>query len=787
MPARPYHSIDSSHPASISLFADVRGNTPHKTLTFKNFEKVAKAFRKNSSETKDKAKVVLYSRCEAVGGRLREHLRGPALVILDIDKSETSMHECSARLARLGVAHIGHTTWSHVPESLLGEHCYRIITDIVCDDWRTVEGLTRELKYELDIDIDDVSRHQICFFVPATKEEYDVERVEWFATPSTWQPDPESWSDVEERVEAETEGEPAEPQREPETINLDEVRDALAYIDEDERESWITVGQALQGSGLAEGREIWDDWSQQSGKFDKDDQESTWLSFKRSGLTGRGIGSLFRLAMQADPPWNAAASARRVDATTPAQDFGEEDQERDSMLKDFNDKYAFCAIGMGRVYDYSDAEFRQTRTFLDLWNNPKFPTGRFIAGQVEMEPIGKTWFHWPDRKSFHRVGFLPPGGDEVLPETTLNMWQGWEHAGDPEMSMEDAKLGCDRLLDHIHEVVCKGNEELYAWVVNWCAHYVQRPYEKPGTAIVMQGNEGTGKGIFANALVSMIGNHHGVHITKSGHLTGNFNNHLANKVMVFADEVTWGGRKSDEGALKTLITEPHLVMEPKGVDAFMVRSFCRLVIASNEDWVIPTGPTARRFLFLEVSDSRRGDLKYFKNIDRQLRSGGLAAFHRYLQGVDLSVGPNPREIIRTSGLFQQKLNSLESVGKWLADAFDGECLPYVGVPWLDETSSLLSAQVRKEDDDELPQGMSPSEMWVDGDLILDSYQRHARANGEKRPVTMMTLGKRMKKYLGKVEAFRPWEDGRRTRTFKKLPLLDEAMLNFAKVLGSPEK
>ncbi len=786
MPESCYYSISSEHPAAISLFAGIRGNHPHKTLRFNNFEKIARAFRKTSKETEDKTRVLLYSRCEAVGGRLREHLQGLPLVILDVDKSEISLEECSQRLSRLGVAHVGHTTWSHVPDSVLEEHSYRIITDLVCDDWRNVEGITRELKYELEIDIDDVSRHQICFFVPAAKGTYEVERVEWIGNPTTWQPDPEAWNDIEERPkEDEDEPDPGEPQRDPDTIDLDEVRDALAHIDSDDRDNWITIGQSLQGSGLADGRSLWDDWSQQSDKFDKDDQESTWLSFKRSGREGRGIGSLFRLATQADPPWNAAASARRVNGANPIQDFGDENQERVALLHEFNDRYAFCAIGMGRVYDYSDAEFRQTRTFLDLWNNPRFPTGRIIGGQAETEPIGKTWFHWAGRKSFHRVGFLPPGGDDELPENTLNMWQGWEHAGDPNIDQETAKLGCDRLLDHIHEVICKGNDKHYEWVLNWCAHYVQCPWEKPGTAIVMQGNEGTGKGIFANALVRMIGNHHGVHITQTGHLTGNFNNHLANKVMVFADEVTWGGRKSDEGVLKTLITEPDMVMEPKGVDAFMVRSFCRLVIASNEDWVVPTGPTARRFLFLEVSDSRRGDARYFQQIDSQLRAGGLAAFHRYLQTIDLSVGPDPKQIIQTSGLFQQKLNSLESVGKWLADAFENEGLPHVGIPWMDEESVLLS--VERPDDGIRSKTLNSNEMWVDSEYLMESYQRHAKAGGIPRPVTLRTLMVRMTKYLGKIESHRPWEEGKRVRTFKKLPLLDDAMKSFAIVLGSPEK
>ena len=44
-----------------------------------------------------------------------------------------------------------------------------------------------------------------------------------------------------------------------------------------------------------------------------------------------------------------------------------------------------------------------------------------------------------------------------------------------------------------------------------------------------------------------------------------------------------------------MITEEDRIIEPKGKDAFQVKNFIRLMIASNKSWVVPTELEDRRF------------------------------------------------------------------------------------------------------------------------------------------------------------------------------------------------
>jgi hypothetical protein len=95
------------------------------------------------------------------------------------------------------------------------------------------------------------------------------------------------------------------------------------------------------------------------------------------------------------------------------------------------------------------------------------------------------------------------------------------------------------------------------------------------------------------------------------------------------------------------------------------------MIASNNDWVIPAGLDERRFFVLEVSNDRMQDHEYFKELHDEMNSGGREAMLYELLNVDLS-GLNLRCVPQTTGLFEQKLLSADSVTKfWFSRLQEG--------------------------------------------------------------------------------------------------------------------
>jgi hypothetical protein len=296
-------------------------------------------------------------------------------------------------------------------------------------------------------------------------------------------------------------------------------------------------------------------------------------------------------------------------------------------------------------------------------------------------PVFEHWFSHPNRKTYLSIEFAP---GKKLPSDVYNLWRGYAYI---------PKQGDWSLLKgHILNIICSGNSVLFEYVMDWMADLIQLR-DKPGVAIVIIGKKGTGKGVFVTCLGKLLGSHF-THLVHSHHLTGNFNTHLKDALLIFADEAVWGGNKQAESVLKGMITEELQMIEPKGVNCFAVKSYARIIIASNSDWVVPTSEDERRYLVLNVSDAERGHEEYFAAIIKQMGSGGYNAMLDELLNRDLT-GKNLRNAPRTEALAQQIYQS-DEVFQFLVDRLDSESLYSVNgspITWGDgkvPTSTLLS-------------------------------------------------------------------------------------------------
>jgi phage/plasmid-associated DNA primase len=275
-------------------------------------------------------------------------------------------------------------------------------------------------------------------------------------------------------------------------------------------------------------------------------------------------------------------------------------------------------------------------------------------------PAAKLWLESEDRREYEGVVFEP--GRNI--SGYYNLWRGF--AVEPEEG--DWSL----LQEHIYRVIAGGNEEQFNYIISWMARIAQNPGgERPGTSIVLRGRQGTGKGIFVSNFGKLFGSHF-LHITNQNQVTGRFNAHLKDALVVYVDEGFWAGDKSAEGVLKGMVTEELHMIEPKGKDAFAVRNYINLIIASNNLHVVPAGLEERRFVVEDVSEERIRDFNYFHAIAHQMENGGREALLYDLLHHDIS-GINLRDIPRTEALLDQIINSMNSVEKfWFNRLVEGD-------------------------------------------------------------------------------------------------------------------
>lgn len=340
-------------------------------------------------------------------------------------------------------------------------------------------------------------------------------------------------------------------------------------------------------------------------------------------------------------------------------------------LREMNDRYAAVENygGFSIVFEENDPSLDRivlnrikAADLKGFYQNRKVDLGKDEDGNTKYAPLGSWWLSHPHRRQYRGIVFAP--GKEV-PEY-YNLWQGFAVPAIPGTKHQS-------FLDHIWENLCNQNEEWYKYLIGWLARTVQQPGSVGYSAIVLRGRRGTGKSFVGTHFGKLFGRHY-VPVTDAKHLVGNFNAHLRDVVVVFADEAFYAGDKKHESVLKTTITEETKLFEAKGVDVGVGANCIHLIMASNEKWVVPAGYDERRFFVLDVAETKAQDTSYFGAIQRDLEDGGYESLLHFLMTYDIS-DFQVRTVPKTDALREQIIESMDpNVDWWFQKLISGRVI-----------------------------------------------------------------------------------------------------------------
>lgn len=268
---------------------------------------------------------------------------------------------------------------------------------------------------------------------------------------------------------------------------------------------------------------------------------------------------------------------------------------------------------------------------------------------------GFIWIRSPQRRQYDGFCFNPDDKNKVI-DGFYNLWRGF--------AVKPREGDCTLYKQHIFEVIAQGNKEIYTYIMNWMADAVQNITKRPTVTVVLRGGSGAGKG----AMITLFGKLFGQHflpVTNSKHIVGNFNAHLKDCLILFADEAFYAGDKQHESTLKGLITEDTRMVEYKGKDVVILPNYTRTMMASNKSWVAPLEMDDRRFFILDVASKKIKDHKYFDALFHQMTNekGSEALLYELLHR-DISK-VNIQNYPATQATLDNKLESLDSVGQWI--------------------------------------------------------------------------------------------------------------------------
>lgn len=330
------------------------------------------------------------------------------------------------------------------------------------------------------------------------------------------------------------------------------------------------------------------------------------------------------------------------------------------------------------------------------------------------------WLKSPRRRKYKEIVFDPTTTE--CKDGNYNLWKGF--------ALQPIQGDCSKYWDHVRNIICGGDAELYQYVRKWLAAIFQYP-DVVHTALVLCGSQGVGKNSFVEPLGLLLGSHYAP-LSSITELVSNFNYHLKNAVLIHANEALWGGNKKEIGTVKAMITEQNCLIEGKGKDRIVVRNFKHVILSSNEDWPVHLDPDDRRFLVLRVSEKRKEDHEYFKEIQEQLKNGGYEALLYDLLNEDLS-SFNPRKLPSNSDSFSIKLRSADSPHRYIYEALN--------------EGSFTRNKIEATDDavwqDQIPK-----------DSVYEDYVAWCEHSGEE-PVSKELFGRVIKKIISTTQDVRP--------------------------------
>ena len=501
-----------------------------------------------------------------------------------------------------------------------------------------------------------------------------------------------------------------------------------------------------------------------------DDSRSAWLFDFCCQMVRHEVPDDVIYSIITDPQWPISESVIEFKGNAEKYAIKQIESAKlhaiDPKLVWFNDRFAVIRMYGGKclvvteLFDYALGRTRLMRltmeNFAKGYENEFIQVGVDSNGNPKFKPAGEWWRKHPKRRQYDTIVFAP---ERSVPPDCYNLWKGF--------AVQALPGDCSLFIKHVHDNVCGGNEEYFTYLMGWMARAVQTPGQPGEVAIVLRGGRGVGKSYFAKVFGSLFGRHY-MQVSNSSHLVGNFNSHLRDLIVLFADEAFYAGDRKHESILKTLVTEEMMAIEAKGVDVENAPNYIHLIMASNDMHVIPAGGDERRFFVTDVGTDHQQDSSYFRAISDQLNNGGREALLHLLRTYDLD-GYDVRRVPVTEALKEQKMLSLSVEQAWWFGKIEEARTLRGGDSWLTEVSI---------------------------DLIVDDFIEHTRRFNVTRRGTQISLGKFLSKMCPTIRVTRrrveveiPTVDGWTRRvmqrvSFYQMPTLEDARATWDSLHGA---
>lgn len=420
---------------------------------------------------------------------------------------------------------------------------------------------------------------------------------------------------------------------------LADLRDALRYLDPDDRDSWVARGQELAGLGDI-GREMWEEWSLTSKRdypngngFDKFD------GFGGARTDYRAIFAAAERNGWKNPASSRAALARfgyLPDPVVPPAAIGETSHVE--MLPGIK-----VVDGDTLMFPEVQIKFFERCVYIRDVNRVRIPDGDMLDKtrfDVEMggfsfimdaaraaTPSKSAWDCFTQSQALRfpkatSTCFMPE-----LPSGALITEEGRQFVNS-YVPIETHRIASEptKFIDLMNRILPVERDRRI--LLSYLASMLQNPGSKFQWWPVLQGAEGNGKTVIIRAMEFAVGKRY-THLpnvddlAKSG---SKFNGWIDQKLFLGLEEVYVPNRRDFLEAFKTTVTNDRLPVENKGVDQRMTDNRANGIMATNHKDGVPVTIDNRRYCIFFTAQQAAADLdrdglsgRYFPDLYRWLR------------------------------------------------------------------------------------------------------------------------------------------------------------------------
>ena len=248
--------------------------------------------------------------------------------------------------------------------------------------------------------------------------------------------------------------------------------------------------------------------------------------------------------------------------------------------------------------------------------------------------VVKAWLNFKERKMVPRELVVFDPTYSVDPKKSLNLFDGF--------AMKPKQGACEKILALL-SYLC-GDDVVAEWILKWLAYPLQNPGAKMASAIIMHGDEGSGKNLFFEKCIkSIYGKYAGV--IGNQEIESQFNEWASQKLFMVCDEVvTRAEMRQMKGRLKQITANETISINPKNLSQREERNHINFAFLSNETQPLALDKSDRRYLVVWTPPKQSAE--FYQEVAEQMSNGGNEAFYHFLMNLDLGdFGPHTKPLM----------------------------------------------------------------------------------------------------------------------------------------------